>query len=291
MGSDAGREIELQAGALRLAGRAWGAAAGPPVLALHGWLDNAATFDRLAPLLEGLHVVAPDLPGHGHSDHRPAGCGYHFVDFVADTVAAVDALGWDRFSLLGHSMGGGVATFVAGACPERVARLALIEAFGPLTADPVDTPDRLAEALARAGRKGRGPAPVYADLDEAIEARRVAGGLSAEAARPLVERGTVAAADGLRWRADPRVRLPGPHRFTEQQVLAVLGAIRAPTLFVTATDGRLPQYVPHFEERIAAVHEHCHHSLPGHHHLHLEDPGPVAAVLQPFLTGRSGTSG
>ena len=93
-------ELELRTPYLRLAARAWGPLKGIPVLALHGWLDNAASFDALAPLLPDLRLAALDLPGHGQSEQRPPGMHYHFVDFIPDVVTAADALGWKRFALL-----------------------------------------------------------------------------------------------------------------------------------------------------------------------------------------------
>lgn len=54
---------------VEIAVRTWGAEDGIPILALHGWLDNAASFERLAPMLDGCFVVAPDLIGHGRSGH------------------------------------------------------------------------------------------------------------------------------------------------------------------------------------------------------------------------------
>src|SRR5690606_7401143 len=58
----------LDLNGIEIAVRTWGPEDGVPVLALHGWLDNAASFERLAPLLDGCFVVAPDLVGHGRSD-------------------------------------------------------------------------------------------------------------------------------------------------------------------------------------------------------------------------------
>ena len=72
-----------------------GGSSGSPVLALHGWLDNSASFDRLAPLLPGLRLVALDLPGHGRSEHRAASAAYHFVDWVADVLAARTVMLYD----------------------------------------------------------------------------------------------------------------------------------------------------------------------------------------------------
>uniref|UniRef100_A0A8C4J6N0 Serine hydrolase like 2 n=1 Tax=Dromaius novaehollandiae TaxID=8790 RepID=A0A8C4J6N0_DRONO len=68
-----------------VAAKAWGPPQGHPVLCLHGWLDNANTFDRLIPLLPTDHrYVAMDFSGHGLSSHRPAGLPYHFLDYVSE---------------------------------------------------------------------------------------------------------------------------------------------------------------------------------------------------------------
>ena len=281
--ADAGREIHVQAGTLQLAARVWGPEEGEPVLALHGWLDNAASFDLLAPLLGGRRIVALDFAGHGHSEHQPPGPWYHFVDYVADALGAADALGWERFSLLGHSLGGAVATLVAGSCPERIERLALIEAIGPLTEPAERAPERLAEALQGAQRARTRPPPVYPDLDRIVAARRAAGDLSYAAARRLVERSTQVTAEGIRWRSDSRLRLPSPLRTTESQALAFLRAIEAPTLLIRGDDGLLPEGDPGIAKRVASLNDARTCTLAGNHHLHLEDPEPVAAVLEDFL--------
>lgn len=282
----AAQEIELPVGPLRLAARVHGPADGIPVLALHGWLDNAASFEPLAPLLDGLRLIALDLPGHGRSDHRPPGAHYHFIDYVDDVLGAADALGWERFALLGHSLGGAVATFVAGACPDRITRLGLIEALGPLTEPAEEAPRRLAHAIDRARVRGDRPARTYPAIEQAIEARRMAGGLDEPAARLLVERATVAVDGGVQWRSDRRLRLPAPYRFTEEQVVAVLRDIRAPTRLVVGDRGLLPMARPALEQRVAAIDGLAIERLEGHHHLHMESPGPVAGALGPFLAAR-----
>lgn len=66
-------EIRLNLGHIELAAHLFGPADGIPVIALHGWLDNANSFARLAPRLKGLRIVALDLAGHGYSGiARPA---------------------------------------------------------------------------------------------------------------------------------------------------------------------------------------------------------------------------
>lgn len=278
-------EIRIEAGTLTLAARTWGRPEDPPVMALHGWLDNAASFDALAPLLPGVHLVALDLPGHGGSDHRPPGTPYHLIDYVADVRAAADAFGWSRFTLLGHSLGGGIATLMAGALPERIDRLALIEALGPLTASASDAPEYLARALAQERPATAGAPRAHPDLERMVEARRSAGGMSAAAARRLVERGTRSTPEGFSWRSDPRLRDPSRQYLTESQVLAYLKAIRAPVSLVVAEEGLIPIDHPGFQRRREAVAELQVDRLPGHHHLHLDDPEPVAARLGDFLRG------
>ena len=75
-------EIRLSLPHIELAAHIFGPEDGLPVIALHGWLDNANSFARLAPKLEGLRIVALDFAGHGHSDHRPCGAGYALADYA-----------------------------------------------------------------------------------------------------------------------------------------------------------------------------------------------------------------
>ena len=78
------RDVEVSQPWGSLVARARGPPAGQPCLLLHGWLDNAGTWSALAPLLPPhLHLVALELPGHGLSDHLPAGLHYHDVDHLS----------------------------------------------------------------------------------------------------------------------------------------------------------------------------------------------------------------
>lgn len=108
---------------------------GRPLLMIHGFTgakeDFADHADQFAG--DGWHVVAPDLRGHGASD-QPAGLdAYTLKTFATDVLATADALGWDRFTLLGHSMGGMVVQVAALEAPERLIGLILMDTtHGPL---------------------------------------------------------------------------------------------------------------------------------------------------------------
>ncbi len=102
---------------------------GRPLLVAHGLTgakeDFADHLERFA--ASGWHMVVPDLRGHGESD-APAGEGEYGLEILAgDLVGAAGALGWDRFALMGHSMGGMVAQRVAIGCPGRLTALVLMD--------------------------------------------------------------------------------------------------------------------------------------------------------------------
>ncbi len=277
-------ELTLATPTLQLAARRWHAGAPRRVLALHGWLDNAASFAGLAPRLEGCDIVALDLPGHGRSEHRPPGVHYHFVDFIPDVLAAADALGWTRFALLGHSLGAGIGCFTAAVAPERVTGLALVEGIGPLSGDPDDEPARLAEATRQMAAHGRRQARIYPDQEAAVAARARAGGLTPEAARGLVERSMRSSPGGFVWRSDARLRYRSPSYLTEAQVRAYLARVDCPALLITGAEAELADR-PGFDERCRALRGLVHQILPGGHHLHLEAPASVADPLARFLAG------
>ena len=112
-------EVSLQlSNGLNIRGLSWGNADQPKILALHGWLDNAATYANLGAMLgDYYHVVAMDFAGHGLSGHRPDGVRYHLLDNIDDVILFADALGWDSFYLMGHSMGAGVSTYTSACFP------------------------------------------------------------------------------------------------------------------------------------------------------------------------------
>lgn len=268
----------------KIAARCWHDPALPPLLALHGWQDNAATFDRLAPLLSDYHIVAMDFAGHGFSDWRAEGMRYHTLDHVDDVLAVVNQLGWSRFILMGHSMGAGIGSLFAGALPERVSHLAMIDGLGPYAGSAEEAPGILREALlewqAFAPRDER----VFATREMAVTARqRGFTPLSASAAEILCSRSLREVEGGFVWTMDRRIRHHSSLRLTEPQVLAFLKAIGAPVLVIRAAQG-FPAHAAIFDARLAALQHLDLQIVPGGHHLHLdESPEAVATIVQQFL--------
>lgn len=276
----ADREITVQAWGQSLAGR-FRDGEGTPILALHGWLDNANSF---LPLSEYLHqpLLAMDFAGHGLSGHRPPEAATHHVDHVRDVLAMADDRGWQSFDLIGHSMGAGVATLFAATFPERVRRLVLIEGLGPPATDPLEAPTQLRKAIDDMFALPGKTMPLYDDPETAVEARtRGFGGLSHECARLLCERGLRRDADGWRWRTDPRLRLASSLRLSEAQVEGFLRDIRAATLLLLGEQGLGGSGA--FDHRLDWLRDCRLERLPGRHHLHMEQPERVAASVRAFL--------
>ncbi len=271
---------------LTLAARIHHGGAAHRILAVHGWLDNAASFDALAPLLPDCEIVALDLAGHGRSGHRPPGTWYHYVDYLGELLEVLDQLQWTRSVWLGHSLGGALLSLLASACPERVERLVLIESAGPLSGDASEAPGRLRDALSDRmacieGKRLR----VFDNLDTAVAARcQAGGGLSEAAARLLVERGVEAVPGGWCWSSDPRLRLASPFRVDSAHVDAILRSIDCPTQLLLA-DPPLPfMDAAQRTARLAALADARRLDFPGHHHLHMETPAPLAEAIRTFLT-------
>jgi pimeloyl-ACP methyl ester carboxylesterase len=248
-----------------------------PVLALHGWLDNAHSFLPLAPTLDGLDVVALDFPGHGLSAPRPADVRYHFDDYVFDVLAALDALDWHEACLLGHSLGGAVASITAAAAPERICALALIEGLGPLSTPVSETATNWRKAVARSESRER---RVHANREAAAAARAFNSDLGLDAARLLAQRGVVEDEGGVRWQHDQRLTWPSPHRYTEAQVLDLLGAIQCPVLSIHAQPrgSIIPETLA--RRRFAALPRRHGLGLPGGHHLHMHHPDRVGPAIK-----------
>jgi len=268
-------ELSIDIGGRRLAAIDFGGAPGDrTVLAVHGWLDNAAGFMELAPRLEGCRVIAVDLAGHGRSDWRDAGSWYAIWDYVLDLRAAIDALGLQQVHLLGHSLGAAVLSLLAAVLPERVRSLVMLEGLGPLAIGAEGAPDQLQQALA--WHMGTRPDPVvYVDPDRMLAVRmRGLFPVGREAAGHLLSRSIREVPGGYGWSHDPRLQAPSILRLTEEQVCAFFRRIGMPVL-VCLTDGGIATEVTRRRldllDRLTLV------ECAGGHHPHLE-PETVAAV-------------
>lgn len=317
MASPTPRRVRL-APELALSAHCYGDPSSPAALCLHGWMDNWRTYDRVGPALAaaGLYAVCVDLPGHGGSDHLPASAHYLPTTYAAHALDAADALGLGKFWLVGHSLGAGLVAVLAGALPERVVGLVMLEGLGPSVRPAADAPSLFARGAAVGATAGaarrRAGGSTYASVADAVAQRlatvtRYQGAqtLSSEAAEALVrgalvEVGSGGAAHGEGggggWRFTHDRRIVGPYLsyWHEEHVAAFLRGIRCPTLVLAAAGG-WPRDEAVMSRRMAALREGVTGdggsavvaaTTPGGHHWHLDpDTAPaVCALVAAFVS-------
>lgn len=253
---------------------------------LHGWLDLAWSWQPLAERLAGrLRMVAVDFRGHGDSARTPPGSYYHFPDYLRDVHDLLKEVSLGATVLVGHSMGGTVASMYAGAFPARVQGLVVVDGLGP--ASPVDTPPgRVFKWLGGVEQVTRRAPRSFADLGEAVaRMRAINDRIPADLAAFLAARGTRRREDGrLEWKHDPLHTTRSPIAFNREAYYTFLRAIGCPTLIVRATDSFM-ESIPDLEDRIAAIPWHQEAKIDCGHMVHQERPDELAAAVLAFLEG------
>lgn len=208
-----------------LAFEEWGDPGAPRVICLHGVTRHGGSFAKLAEALEGFHVLAPDLLGHGSSPFEPP------WDIDAHLEAIVETVGPQPGAFVGHSFGGRLAFELAARSPELVARLVLL--------DPaILIPAQFAFFAAENGRADR----AYVSFEEGIDRRYEESELHHSPRKLLQEElreHLVESYDGL-YR----------YRYCQSAVIAAYGEmasqpppfeqVRVPTLLVLGESSYLP---------------------------------------------------
>ncbi|MBL4869126.1 MAG: alpha/beta hydrolase [Pseudomonadales bacterium] len=279
------KEVSFKVNSLTLAGKMWGDDKGQPVIALHGWLDNANSFDYLAPCFPNLNICALDMAGHGFSDHRPGWGQYSTYEYIFDVLEIAKLLGWNKFSIIGHSMGTHIGLIMAALMPELIDKVFLIEGFGiPIRQPASEVPGLVKGAyLKTVGLKDK-QAPIYPSIDAMVETRKKALiQINEAAARLLCERSVKKQANGYTWRNDPRLKFTAPLKVNHEEICEYVKRIEAPTCLVFGDEGpnRDKSLI---DERIALHRDIQVHRFRGGHHLHMEDDYmDVARVMAQFF--------
>ncbi len=257
-----------------------GGAGRPPLCFLHGGAAHAHWFDAVTPsLADRFRVIALDQRGHGESAWT-APPAYATEDFAGDLLGLMGRLGWERMTLVGHSMGGHNAMAFAAWHPTRVAALVIVDAR------PVISSERVSQMRERGQRRSRG----YASLDAAVTAFRLLppdtvadpGLLAHVAAQSFVARN-----GGFARRFDPAC-------YASRQptdAWPLLPRITSPTLIVRgARSPVLPRDMA--EQMRQAIPDATLVEVPdAYHHVVLDRPAAFTALVASFLEARSGRQG
>lgn len=262
----------------------------PTVVLVHGFMDAATSWDRVAPTLaeRGHRVLAPDMRGFGTGPRAPAGSYYHFADYVGDLAAVLAAVApSEPLALVGHSMGGTITTLFAGAFPERVVRFANLEGLGPPDNGWEIAPVRMRRWIQQVATTPPREEPslpteeAFARL--ASSHPRVSQATLRERFAQLAEDvGVVDGVPRVRWRFDPLHRTTSPTPFFAKTFIEFAKRIACPVLFVSG--GPTGFHVDDEEDRLAAFQRLTRETLEGAGHmLHWTRPTELAALLADFF--------
>lgn len=277
-------------GRLDYAVRDHGPRDGRPIILMHGFADTSASYAALVDAMETLaperfRFIAPDWRGHGDSGHL--GASYWFPDYLADLEALIDTLPEldGDLALVGHSMGGQIASFYAGLRPERIDRLITLDSLNVPDADSADAPRRYRRWL----DAHRNPPShrVQDDHDSVVDriGRRYPE-LPLETRQGLARHWAEPVEGGWRWRFDPWHRAPFPYPFRLDDAMAIWREVRADVLCIDAGESPVLDFVEadDMARRRACFERLTHHTVAGAGHmLHLEAPAAIAKRIVSFV--------
>ena len=268
----------------------WGEPRGEPLILVHGFLDQAASWDPFVSFLQArlgraLWIVAPDCRGHGDSGWVGAGGYYHFPDYVFDFDCLMRALGAERFKLIGHSMGGSISFLYSGTFPQKVQKLVLIEGIGAAGMNFSDAPRRMEKWISELRDRGRNHFREYNSVEAgARQLQQTNPRLNSQTALHLARSGMKQNAKGKSiWKFDPLHRTTSPQPFYSAQAIEFLRRIECPVLVVEGRHSRHAQH-PDRQQRLAVIRE-KHFAVIDHagHMVHQDNPEGLALVVAEFL--------
>ena len=272
------QEREFQVNGRKIVALCSGAEGDRPMLALHGWLDNAESFRPLAQQLDGFQMVALDLAGHGRSDHRSADGEYSIWSDLPDIAAVIDELGWQSFDLLGHSRGALIGGMFAATAPARVAHLILLDSFQVPVAEAGDCVDQLVTFLRDRERFASEPARVFVSPEVAIKAR-ARSQFGPGSLDRIVHRNLRPCEGGWCWTTDPRLKGASSFKLTTAHNAAIIYAWTMPVLILLAEQG-LGAHLADMDIPKSV----CVETMAGGHHFHMDDSVPaIAGRLRQFV--------
>ena len=273
---------------LRYHVRTWGDPAAPKLFMLHGWMDVSASFQFLVDALtRDWYVIAPDWRGYGLSEWPQD--GYWFADYVGDLEALVTALAPDApVDLVGHSLGGNVASVYAGLRPHRVRKLISLEGFGIPSGVAADAPSKLRKWLdAIADPPGWRS---YGSLAEAADRlQKTNPRLRRDRAEFLAKHWAEMRPDGkVSLRADPKHKLPFPTVSHGEEWLHIWREVTARVLWVVAADSHIRAWATRNDEdwhrRMGAFRDLRLETIQDASHMvHHDQPDRVASLIEDFL--------
>lgn len=279
-------------------GKWWGPKDKQPILATHGWQDNAGTWDNFAPLLPAdISMLCIDLPGHGWSSHYPAGFQYYlFWDGISILRRVVKYYKWKKVTLLGHSLGGALSFMYAATFPDEVDRFISIDIASPAIKDPAKIADAIPDSINKFLKyeeltEENIPSYEYEDMVN-IMYKAYLGSVTKENCKILLKRciETKVSEDGKKayyFNRDVRLKIAALAMITIDQAMEYAKRIKCKVLNIRAVPGMKwdhPEYYNQVLEQMRETAEFVeYHEIDGTHHIQLNNPERIIGPILQFL--------
>ncbi|XP_065332703.1 probable serine hydrolase isoform X1 [Cloeon dipterum] len=274
-----------------IAGKWWGPKNKQPVLAMHGWLDNANSFDPLMKLMpSNFSLLSLDLPGHGLSSHYPAGIPHHLTEDIVSLRRIIKHFGWQKVSFLCHSMGSTYAFIYSAIYPKEVNKLVGLDILRPfeMTAEFYaknggNYIDKYIETIQNTRE------PPESTLEDFAKRQHEGSkkSISVESSRILMERGAYQSKSKpglIGLRRDVRLKVTFLHNLPHEYLIELASRIRCEVYNIKAKGGMYYEKKSHYKQTIEVLKKVAkamqYFEVDGTHHTHLNTPENVVDIVK-----------
>lgn len=287
-------EIRIKVTYGTIAGKWWGRKNQRPIIAIHGWQDNAGSFDTLIPLLpSNFSYLCIDLPGHGFSSHISKGQCYHVEEIVLILQEIRTKFNWNRVSLMAHSLGVVAAFMFAALYPSHVDLVCALDVLRPVSLKPSFVADTLSYRWKNLCMLPANVQPFEYTYDEVVErmSKGSLGTLKRDKIKYLMKRGTKPSSNDpnkLQIARDIRIKYMNPLFMEHEVTMILITKIQAAYLFIKTDDRTYAEPRSKTRQAVDQFQKYNNHfemvRVAGNHHLHLNEPEKIAPKIADFLT-------
>lgn len=289
-------EVQIPVPWGHVSGKWWGPKDVRPILGLHGWQDNAGTFDTLAPLLpKHVGLLSIDLPGHGFSSRLPDGMFYSAIDNIHVIRTIMKEYNWEKVSIMAHSMSSIIGFIFAGLFPDKIDMLIGLDALKPHIRPVSSIPKTLAKRfenflIADERNRSKEEPPSYL-YEECIEKLHIGTFKSVDRDKcpHLLDRNIQKSSkypDKYFFTRDSRMKCYNYGTFFQDLCLDVAKRITTPYCFIKANSSPYYEDEKYFHETVEVLKQNPHfylHRVDGTHHVHLNEPEKVSGIINDFI--------
>ncbi|XP_043252534.1 probable serine hydrolase [Colletes gigas] len=285
------KEIEIKVPWGKIAAKLWGTENKQPILALHGWQDNAASFDTIAPyLLKNIPIMAIDFPGHGFSSWLPPGIMYSDLIYLMLMQRIKQYFGWDKMKIMAHSMAGLASFYYSSFFPNEVEYIIGLDAVVTIGVTRTEYPSYFSKNLSKLLEVETYANEIKYTKEEMMGRwiSSIKNSIDEDTCKILMTRGVTEVEHGKYvFNRDPRLKFsPYFSQYTNEHINTYAKYIRCPCLFITAKDSYISDTINTFNNfnTMRETNENVYwHEVPGTHHIHMRDPENVSKIINLFL--------